>query len=262
MTVIYSRIKLRSQGVEAVRKHILSNLALIVLLISMLSGCLGGTVTETVTSLATTKTVVKTTTVTVQTEAIEEGWIRLDIKDVGSIEYPVDFLELQSEDYQNLGEEFRQTWELLVPDFTLQQVGLNAFEPSAFLEFRRVMFFTEYLNPGEEVLRADEREILSELEIDILETFIVEQLKQEFQAMGISLVEPISLEIKEVNGMYPLVHTYIRQLDDNPVVLVQSYMFQNYDMIHYLIFSHRVEDEAECKDIYDQILASFRLYEH
>ena len=71
-----------------------------------------------------------------------------------------------------------------------------------------------------------------------------------------------TLEIKEVNGMYPLVHTYKRQLNDNPVVLVQNYMFQNYDMIHYLVFSYRVEDEEECKDIYEKILASFRLYEH
>lgn len=253
------------------KRYLLFAVLFVLLVALIISACSEVTVTKTVTPPATTsiitlsapiKTIVKTTTVTVQAEAIEKGWVRLNVKGVSLIEYPIDFLELQSGDYKNIAEEFGQIWELLVPDFTLQQVGLNDFEPSAFLEYRRVMFFAEYLYPGEEVLRADEMGTFSESELAILEYVMVEQLKQEFQTMGISFIESVSLEIKAVNGMYPLVHTYKRQLDDNPIVLVQSYTFQNYDMIHYLIFSYRLEDEEECKDIYDKILASFRLYDN
>jgi len=175
-----------------------------------------------------------------RTQEIEDGWIRIAIKDVGSIDYPPDFLELQSGAYKEGTEQFHTILRMENSDFTLQQVGLNELKPSAFEEYRRVIFMTEYLNPGEEVLRANEK--MSQEELAELEN----QLS-------------VSLEIKEVNGMFPLVHTYTRQLGDNPVVLVENYMFQNYDKIHYLLFSCRVKDEEECRDIYDKILDSFRL---
>jgi len=73
------------------------------------------------------------------------------------------------------------------------------------------------------------------------------------------VIDPGSVEIVEVNRMFPLVHTYTRQVGDNPVVLVKLYMFFNYDKIHSLSFSYRVQDEEECGDIYEKILYSFRL---
>lgn len=197
-------------------------------------------------------------------QEIEAGWIRIAIKDVGSIDYPPDFLELQSQEYRDVAKEYYQILELGKSDFTLQQVGLNELLPSAFKEYRRVIFMTEYLNPGEEVFRANERYTMSQEELAELENQLIDGLIQGFEilkTMGseTKLVESVSLEIKEVNGMFPLVHTYKRQLNDNPVVLVETYMFQNYDKIHYLSFSYRVMDEAECRHIYDKILDSFRL---
>ena len=196
---------------------------------------------------------------------VEDGWIRIVIKDVGSIDYPTDFLELQSGEYRGMVEEFNQIVELSKSDFTLQQVGLNDLLPSAFDEYRRVMFQTLYLNPGEEVFRANERFTLSQAELAEFENQLKEQTLRDFEmlsaAMGQEhkLVESVSLEIKEVNGMFPFVYTYKRQLNDNTVVLVETYMFQNYDKIHHLSFSYRVVDEEECRDIYDKILDSFRL---
>ncbi len=196
------------------------------------------------------------------TQEIEDGWIRIVIKDVGSIDYPTDFLELQSEEYRNIAG-YPQILELDKPDFTLQQTGLNELLPSALEEYRRVILMTEYLNPWEEVFRANEKYTMSQEELAELENQIVDGLIQEFEMFetmgGMKLVEFVSLEIKEVNGMFPFVYAYKRQLNDNPVVLVEIYMFQNYDKIHHLSFSCRVMDEVECRDIYDKILASFRL---
>jgi len=194
---------------------------------------------------------------------IEDGWIRIKIEGVGSIDYPSNFLELQSQEYRDIGAEHYQIV-LGKSDFILQQVGLNDLLPSAFDEYRRVMFWTSYLNPGEEVFRANEKYTMSQEELAELENQLVDRLLQEFEILktmesGNKLVESVSLEIKEVNVMFPIVHTYKRQLNDNPVVLVEAYMFQNYDKIHYLTFSCRVVDEAECRDIYDEILDSFRL---
>lgn len=196
---------------------------------------------------------------------IEDGWIRIEIKDVGSIDYPPDFLELQSEEYRDILPEYPQILRLGKSDFTLQQVGLNELKPLALDEYRRVVFRTVYLNPGEEVFRANEKYTMSQAELAEFENQLKEQTLRDFEmlsaAMGQEhkLVESVSLEIKEVNGMFPFVYTYKRQLNDNPVVLVETYMFQNYDKIHHLSFSCRVMDEEECRDIYDKILDSFRL---
>lgn len=206
-----------------------------------------------------------TPSTTAPTLPIEEGWVRLRIQDVGSIDYPTDFLELQSEDYRDIAKETAQVFGLGKSDFTLQQVGLNELKPSAFEEYRRVILMTFYLNPGEEVFRANEKYTLSREELAELQNEWIDQLRQEYarlQSMGLGnnkIVDSGSIEIMEVNGMFPLVYTYKRQLGDNPIVLVRTYLFWNYDKEHYLSFSHRVEDEEECRDIYEKILYSFRL---
>jgi len=195
---------------------------------------------------------------------IEDGWIRILIKDVGSIDYPFDFLELQSQEYRDIAAEHYQIV-LGKSDFTLQQFGLNDLLPSALDKYRRVIFRTVYMNPGEEVFRANEKYTLSREELAEFKDELVDQLRQEYaklQSMGLGnnkIMGSGSLEILEVNGMFPMVHTYKRQLNDNPVVLVKHYIFLNYNKIHHLSFSYRVVDEEECRDIYDKILDSFRL---
>ncbi len=195
---------------------------------------------------------------------IEEGWIRLRIENVGSIDYPTDFLEVQSGDYKEFVGEGYEVLGLVKSDFTLQQVGLNELETSALEEYRRVTFTTVHLNPGEEVYKANERYTMSQLELAVFQNALLDQVEQEneiVKSMGlgeIKVIDPGSVEVVEVGGMFPIVCTYRRQLNDNPVVLVRTYLFWNYDRIHYLVFSYRVEDEEECRDIYDKILYSFR----
>jgi len=195
---------------------------------------------------------------------LEDGWVRLRIEDVGSIDYPPDFLELQSQDYRDMGKGIYQLLEDKT-DFTLQQAGLNELNPSSFNEYRRVTFRTTYLNPGEEVFRVNEKDTMSQEELAEFQNELIDQQHQAYaklKNMGLGdnkIVGSNSIEIAEVNGMFPLVHTYKRQLNDNPVVLAKAYMFQNYDRIHNLTLSYRVVDEEECRYIFDKILDSFRL---
>ena len=195
---------------------------------------------------------------------IEEGWVRLRIQDVGSIDYPTDFLELQSGDYRDIVKEASQVLGLGKSDFTLQQVGLNELKPSALDEFRRVLFRTDYLNQGEEVFRANEKYTMSQKELadlndELLDGLRLEIAKQKTEGVNPKIIDFGSLEIIEINGMFPLVHNYKRQLNDNPIVLVKAYIFWNYDKMHYFTFSYRVEDEEQGGDIYEKILNSFRL---
>jgi len=196
---------------------------------------------------------------------IEEGWVRLRVQDVGSIDYPTDFLELQSGQYRDIVKETSQVLALGKSDFTLQQVGLNELKPSASDKYRRVILQTFYLNPGEQVFRANEKFTMSRQELAEIQNEWTNQLRQEYaklKSLGLGdnkIIDPGSIEIVEVNRMFPLVWTYKRQLNDNPVVLVKQYVFCNYNKEHYLSFSYRVMDEEKCRDIYEKILYSFRL---
>jgi len=219
---------------------------------------------------ATTPTPIPTPVPTPAPTPTEEGWVRIIIKDVGSIDYPTDFLELQSGEYRETAEEALLDESQIIiigkSDFTLQQAGLNEMKPSAFDKYNRVMLKTVYLSQGEEVFRANEKYIWSQEELKDLENQLIDELLQEsatLRTAGLEekLVESVSLEVKEVNGMFPIVYTYKRQLNDNPVVLVSHYILQNYDKIHHLYFSYRVIDEEECRDVYEKILYSFRLGE-
>jgi len=195
----------------------------------------------------------------------EQGWIRLRIGDVGSIDYPSDFLELQSDDYRELAEDLFPMYEISSSDFVLQPVGLNELDLPAFDEYRRVTFDTSYLNRGEEVLRANEKYTMSQQELADMRDELIRDTSEEFDRLSgmgtgnIRIVDAGTVEIIELNGMFPLVQTYRRQLDDSPVVQVKLYVFMNYDRIHYLVFSYRVQDADECVGIFEKMLDSFRL---
>ncbi len=219
---------------------------------------------ETITPSASVAGQIQTATGEQTGSEIKEGWVRIKIADVGSIDYPTDFLELSFGEYRDLEIQFLQVFELDKTDFTLQQVGLNLLEPSALEEYRRVLFKTDYLNPGEEVFRSGEKYTASQAELTEFKNELIDQLQQEYakqKTVGVDnrIIDSGSVEIMEVNRMFPLVYTYKRQLGDNPIVLVKSYMFFNYDKIHSLSFSYRVVDEEEYRDIYEKILDSFRL---
>jgi hypothetical protein len=196
----------------------------------------------------------------------DEGWIRLEIKDIGSIDYPPDFLELPSGDYRELQEKYYVWYEIPSPVFVvLHQAGLNELRLSALREYRRVLFHTDYLGPWETVSRPNEEYTLSQQELADLHGERVSQLRQVYARLkrdGLGdnrIIDTGSVEIVEVNGMFALLWTYKSQLSNEPVVLVKQYMYQNSDKIHYLTFSCRVQDNDECADVFEKILYSFRL---
>ena len=194
----------------------------------------------------------------------DEGWIRLEIKDIGSIDYPPDFLELPSGDYREFQEKYYVWYEIPSPLFTLHQVGLNELRLSALGEYRRVLFDTDYLGSWETVSRPNEKYTLSRQELADLHGERVSQLRQAYARLkrdGLGdnrIIDTGFVEIAEVNGMFSLLWTYKSQLNNEPVVLEQ-YMYQNSDKVHYLTFSCRVQDNDECADVFERILRSFRL---
>jgi len=201
----------------------------------------------------------------IKTPFPEEGWVRLEIKNIGSIDYPSDLFELQSGDYRKLVREHFVKYEIPLSDFTLQQVGLNEEKPSAFEKYVRVVFKTSYLKPNEKVFRATEKYSMNQKDLNEIQSYAIKNATQGYlrlKSLGLGdnrIVDPGSIEIVEINGMFPILWTYKRQLNDNPVVLERNYSFFNYDKTHSLSFACRVKDQEQYEEIFRKILLSFRL---
>jgi len=93
------------------------------------------------------------------------------------------------------------------------------------------MFKTFYLEPNEKTFRNTEKYNINKQALNRILSQAIKSTMQEYereQKLGLGnnrIVDPGSIEIVEVNEMFPILWTYKRQLNDNPVVLVRDYFF-------------------------------------
>ena len=186
-----------------------------------------------------------------------DGWKRIYIDGIGTIDIPPT-LEIQSGLYSELikalGMESEQGYDIII-----QPRGLNEFRPEAFQRYARIMirtvigdnneFETLYFNIDDlrnsDVIEMD-RISYSSIQSGLLET-------------GSRIVSWFPLEFKIINGMSCMRISYIRQLDDNPPVVVNIIAFQNVDRIHNLTLSYRQNEEDYWLNDFEIALNSFRI---
>ena len=188
--------------------------------------------------------------------ALKPGWSRVYIENLGTIDLPPT-LEVQAGAYKEFDDSSRR------PNYQLvaQQKGLNEGTESGRKTYARVMINTELGDIGDyEKLNFDIRNVarsdIAEFEMEIKR--VIKQGFSQGQMGGKQILKewyPVKLE--KINGMSCFHTNYIRQLDDNPVVLVHTYMFQNNDRMHTLILSYRLKDSGYWESDFADILKSF-----
>ena len=195
-------------------------------------------------------------------DEIAEGWTRINIGNIGSIDYPDDLLELQSGIYKEVLDEIRKIFKIEETNFILQQKGLNDLLESSFDGYARIMFQTIKGDTGG-LTNINKRPPFSESELNELGNELRNQTISEFEKLEVvtgqknKIIEWNSAIIKEIDNMYPIILTYKRQLNDNPIVSVKQYQFWDDNQVYRIVFSYRVEDESKYKDIYEDIIKSF-----
>ena len=100
---------------------------------------------------------------------------------------------------------------------------------------------------------------MTQAELNELNSELKSQIQQSFYGTGLKLIIWYGVSIAKVNGRKVLKISYLRQLKDNPYVVVNMYSFQNNDRVHRLTLSYRQSDEAIWKPLYSQILNSFTI---
>jgi hypothetical protein len=186
------------------------------------------------------------------------GWQRINIGNIATIDYPTELLELQGGDYKEIIDIIKDELNFGNFNFSLQQKGLNDLTESSFDDYARVLFKTLEVEYGG-LFNITERPPISESElVDFsldFEKELINGFKLQFEDM--KLIDFEGVEIRKINNTYPIVMSYTRQLDDNPIVAVEQYQFWDNNKIYQIIFSYQVRNEYRYKEAYDEMIKTF-----
>ncbi len=192
------------------------------------------------------------------TQSLLPGWQRIWIENVGTIDLPPT-LEVQAGTYKKHVDEFKRENGLSVGQLVAQQKGLNEYKKEAFSKYARVIFNTTYGMPGDyERLNFDINQISGD-ELRLLDNTYRQQVESGLARMGIKIIKWYPVKAEHVNGMSCIHVSYIRQLGNNPYVLVNTYVFPNYDRLHTLTLSYRLSEKDYWQDDFRKILKSLRI---
>ena len=188
---------------------------------------------------------------------LPRGWQRVQIEGVGTIDIPPT-MEVQSGQYAKFNQTLKKSMRALdgggPGKVTIQQKGLNSFDPLAFKSYVRIIVGTivgnandfEHLTSCREVTQNELREI---------STLFRSQAENQF----IKILQWDAPSQELVNGMQAIRLSYRRQYQNNPPVRVTTYIFQNHDRLHYLTMSYRESERTKWVADFPAILSSFRI---
>ena len=200
--------------------------------------------------------------------ALKADWARVYIENVGSIDLPPT-MEVQGGQYKEFSDDLLGSYGFKVSSQLIaQQKGLNEYKgPKGQYagKYARVMVDTETGNYGDydklnfnihEYKKSD----IAELDKIYKQYIQQESVKASRSGLGqMKLIEWYPLKFENINGMSCIHVSYTRQMNDNPLVLVHMYVFQNNDRVHNLTMSYRQSESDYWKNDFSHILNSFRI---
>lgn len=194
----------------------------------------------------------------IASENLKLDWTRQFIKDLGFIDIPPT-IELMAGSYKEFNNQILKQLEIDATQVIFQQKGLNTYSSESFKHYVRVILETQIGKTGEcEKLNFNTSKITNS-ELNELNQFFKEKTTSDLNSIHQNIISWYPIKIEKINGMSCLHVSYQRRLNDNPIVLVNTYIFQNHDRIHSLTLSYRMNETEIWKDDLDTILKSFRI---
>ena len=185
------------------------------------------------------------------------GWQRIYVKNVGSFDLPPT-MEIQNGKYKEFVDQVKKIQVYDAAQITAQQKGLNEGNSKGFEKYARVMIETQIGKAGDfGKINFDLTEF--QTQINELNSGFKQQIQQSFSGTGQKLIEWYPLKVEKINGMSCIHICYKRQQNNNPIVFVNAYFFDNFDRNHIFTLSYRVSESEYWKADFAKILKSFRI---
>jgi hypothetical protein len=192
------------------------------------------------------------------TPQVQDGWQKIYMKNVGSFDLPPT-LEIQEGKYKQEMDSFYNRIEYAVPQLVAQPKGINNYKQESLEKYARVMLETKIGTSGDFLKLGFNISEFSEADIVDLNSTYKQQIQQGLTKISHKLITWYPLKIEKINGMSCMHLSFIRQLDDNPIVLINMYIFQNNDRVHTLTLSYRLKEKENWENDFKSILKSFRI---
>ncbi len=182
---------------------------------------------------------------------------------LGYISIPA-MMEIQAGNYKKVSDALQSTiakkfdYEVADNRVVFQQKGLNNLEQRGLSTYARVIVETELGNFGD-YEKISTSLTITPAELSEISAEFKNQLQQSFQGTTLKLISWYGVALTRVNGRSALKISYLRQLADKPLVIVNMYRFQNNDRMHTVTASYRQSDEATWKTLMDKAVGSFTI---
>jgi len=198
------------------------------------------------------------------TQAQATTWETVSIPEICTFQIPPT-VEIQKETYKRISEQARK----MVLDITqssdsviAQPKGINDLDPVALKKYCRIIVETVRGTKGD-YAKLDEPLLVSEAELKEFDKEFKNQLEQQaamWNAKGVkmTILSWKPAKITHVNGVYALINTYTRSINDAPSVLVQVYWIQNNDVMHTITISYRESEKDIWADDLGRVINTFK----
>lgn len=191
-------------------------------------------------------------------EKLKDDWERIFVENVGSIDIPP-IMEVRAGEYKEYVDQRNNIRGYDTPHLVIQQKGLNNINEKSLEKYARVIIETEIGSSGDyERLNFNISEF-TEDDINALNSQMRGQLEQSFEGTPLKLIEWYNLKLEKVNGMSCIHVNYKRQGEYKTDVLVNMFIFPNYDRVHRLTLSYRLNERDYWEPHFPTILKSFRV---
>ena len=182
---------------------------------------------------------------------------RVKLSGIGSIEIP-SIMELQSGLYQEFSNARSKELGYDVSGHIIfQQSGRNDVFTSS-NTYARVMISEDRGTPGD-YNKISTKISFSGSELRALDTAAKAAILKEFSqaGIGVKLIRWDGVSIDSVGGRSSMKVSYLRQLNENPSVYVETYYIHNYDRQYTLVISYRDKDADIWRDVLARTKSSF-----
>ena len=209
----------------------------------------------------------KTSSILAQQIVIPEKWTKIEIKDIGSIAIPPSMELRDDNSFISLVADIsrdriytNKKIEMVKPNLVIQPKGLNALNKESFQNYSRILINVSKGKPGD-YYKINEKINLSTSEKKELEDFFKEEIEKLLNQMIVKhkVLKWYPVEILIINGMTTIKISYLRQMESNPPVFVQSYKFFNYDEAIEITLSYREKDSELWKSDFDIVIKTFNI---
>lgn len=183
------------------------------------------------------------------------GWERIEIPGVGSIEIP-DSMEVQDDEYQDAKEAVTGTDS---DTFIIQQAGLNEGSDEAMNTYARIMISCDQGSSDDYPPDEFAPGCLDDAEVSALDQAIEEAMRVRSPETGIQILDWHPLEFMEINGR-PCMHIdYTRIGDEGETTQVDMYAFPCDDRLVNVTVSYRISDAAQWKSDLEEALNTLKI---